>query len=143
MIKNRVRNSLHAFTRFLNSLQRSGKASNLKRLHRRGETIESFLIREGTIADIPKLAALHVRAWNETYWLVRKTPTYEVREWQWTEQFKDNSGRWFVFVVQDKNGELVGFAKGKTYHHDDLPQFGGYGWSDLQKLAPLCLGEKV
>jgi len=42
-------------------------------------------------------------------------------------------GSWFCFVVENRKGELVGFAKGKTYNHSDLPDFSG----ELNKIYLL------
>jgi ribosomal protein S18 acetylase RimI-like enzyme len=93
----------------------------------------SLHIREATAADIPALADLHVRTWNATYPDVQKTPTYEIRERQWRESFAVTDGSWFCFVVEGPDGELVGFAKGKRYDHQDLPEFAG----ELNKIYLL------
>jgi ribosomal protein S18 acetylase RimI-like enzyme len=85
----------------------------------------SLIIREATTADIPALADLHVKTWNATYPEVLKKPTYEIRERQWHEAFEVTDGSWFCFVVEGRNGELVGFAKGTPYDHRDLPDFAG------------------
>ena len=114
-------------------LPRPSKAANLRRLHKRGEKAESFIIREAVAADIPALAALHVKTWAQTYWLTLRPPTYRIREWQWKEQFKKNDGSWFCFVIENSKGQLIGFAKGKSYSHSDLPDFSG----ELNKIYIL------
>ena len=119
--------------RFIMGLKRPSKAKNLRGLSKRGETVESFTIREATSADVPALAALHVKTWSETYWTVVFPPTVQIREYQWRQQFQVTDGSWFCYVVQSRNGELVGFAKGKTYSHDDLPEFSG----ELNKIYLL------
>ena len=48
-------------------------------------------------------------------------------------QFNINDGSWFCFVVENKNGELIGFAKGQKYNHSDLPMFDG----ELNKIYLL------
>jgi ribosomal protein S18 acetylase RimI-like enzyme len=85
----------------------------------------SLIIREATAADIPALAALHVKTWNATYPDVEKKPTYEIRERQWRQAFAVTDGSVFSFVVEGPNGVLVGFAKGTPYSHPDLPDFAG------------------
>jgi ribosomal protein S18 acetylase RimI-like enzyme len=90
-------------------------------------------IREATAADIPALADLHVRTWNATYPKVEKKPTVEIRERQWRQAFEVTDGSWFCFVVEDRNGALVGFAKGIPYSHPDLPDFAG----ELSKIYLL------
>jgi ribosomal protein S18 acetylase RimI-like enzyme len=90
----------------------------------------SLIIREATSADVPALADLHVRTFNETH---GPGPTYEIRERQWREAFEVTDGSWFCFVVEGRNGELVGFAKGVPYDHSDHPDFDG----ELNKIYVL------
>ena len=122
-----------SFHRFVMGLKRPSKQTNIRLLKERRETLSSFKIREACIEDVSALAALHVKTWNETYWTTLVRPTFRVREYQWHQQFKVKDGSWFCLVVENKNGELVGFAKGKTYNHSDLPEFSG----ELNKLYLL------
>ena len=121
------------FRRFIMDLPRPSKAANFRRLHRRGEKTESFIIREAIADDIPALAAVHVKTWAQTYWLTLRPPTYRIREWQWRQQFEKMDGSWFCFVIENSKKELIGFAKGKTYFHSDLPEFSG----ELNKIYIL------
>jgi GNAT superfamily N-acetyltransferase len=123
----------HAIGRFIMGLRRPSKTTNMRRLREWGETMESFTIREATEHDLPALAALHVQTWNDTYWTVRNPPTIEIREYQWREQFTVKDGSWFCYVVQNREGRLIGFAKGLLYNHADLPEFGG----ELSKIYLL------
>jgi len=91
------------------------------------------IIREATEKDIPALAALHVRAFHQTHAEVEQKPTYAVRERQWREAFTVTDGSRFCFVIESQNGELVGFAKGIPYDHEDLPDFAG----ELNKIYLL------
>jgi hypothetical protein len=59
-----------------------------------------------------------VKTWSDTYGSVVNPPTYQLRERQWREQFDRADGSWFCFVVENRDGLLVGFAKGKTYDID-------------------------
>jgi len=122
-----------AIKRFIMDLPRPSKAANIRRLRKRGEKAELFIIREATAADIPALSALHVKAWAQTYWTVLRPPTYSIREWQWKDQFKKIDGSWFCFVIENSKGQLIGFAKGKSYSHSDLPGFSG----ELNKIYLL------
>ena len=73
----------------------------------------SFQIRPATSQDIPALAKLHVKTFNETHRGGRDGgPSYELRERQWREAFMATDNSWFCFVVEDDTGELVGFAEG-------------------------------
>ena len=122
-----------SFRRFIMDLPRPSKAANMRRLHRLGERADSFIIREAIASDIPALAALHAKTWAQTYWLTLSPPSYRTRKWQWDEQFKKTDGSWFCFVIENSKRELIGFAKGKTYSHSDLPEFSG----ELNKIYIL------
>src|SRR5438045_2415886 len=88
--------------------------------------MKAEIIREATLADVPALARLHVRTFNETHAPVRMNgPTYEAREGQWRQAFLSTGRSWFCFVIENANGELIGFAKGQPYAHPDLPDFAG------------------
>jgi ribosomal protein S18 acetylase RimI-like enzyme len=131
--------------RFVMGLNRYSKASNMRRLQERGETVASITVREMTEEDIPALAALHVKTWADTYWLARNPPAYKTREYQWREQFKANDGSWFCYLAENKIGKLVGFARGQTYDHADLPDYSGelnkiYLLREYQRLG---LGKKL
>lgn len=136
---------LNTFLRVLRSLKRPSKRANTNRLHQRGETINTLIIREATTADISALAALHAKTWSDTYPRVVHPPTFRVREYQWKEQFKTNGGNWCCFVVENNKGRLVGFTKGIPYHSPDLPDFTGelskiYLLREYQRLG---LGSKL
>jgi GNAT superfamily N-acetyltransferase len=73
---------------------------------------KSFIIREATFADLPKLVNLHVVTWADTYPDVKKPPTFEIRERQWKEQFDKNDDSWFCLVIENDKGDLIGFSKG-------------------------------
>jgi ribosomal protein S18 acetylase RimI-like enzyme len=140
-----MKNSINSIHRFVMGLKRPSKQTNTRLLNERGETLSSFIIREARVEDISALATLHVKTWSETYWTTVFPPTYQVREYQWHQQFKVTDGSWFCFVVENKNKQLVGFAKGKTYNHSDLPEFSGELNKIylLRKYQRLGLGRKL
>jgi len=109
----RMKSIVIAIMRYLLNLKRPSKAANTRLLQQRGERLDSLLIREAVDGDLPALAALHVKTWIGTYLNVKHPPTYEIREYQWKEQFQVRDGSWFCFVIVNASGELVGFAKGK------------------------------
>jgi L-amino acid N-acyltransferase YncA len=115
--KSYVKNTLFAIVRKVNSWRRPSKAANQKRLQARGETIDTIRIRELGIEDIPALAAIHVKTWNETYARGNNGPPVQLRENQWKEKFRKKDDGWFVLGVENVNGEMIGFAVGQT--HDD------------------------
>jgi ribosomal protein S18 acetylase RimI-like enzyme len=121
-----INNFINALLRFRNSFRRPSKRTNTRLLNQRGESLDSFIIREATVQDIPALAALPVKTWSDTYPDVKKPPTFETREWQWRKAFfEENDGSWFCFVMENSQQQLIGFAKGKKYAHSDLPDFSG------------------
>jgi ribosomal protein S18 acetylase RimI-like enzyme len=97
---------------------------------------ESFIIREAVYNDRQALAELHVKTFNETH---GPGPSLEVRQWQWEKAFSEQEIDWFCFVIQDVNGNLVGFAKGQPYDHADLPEFSG----ELNKIYLLRKYQKL
>jgi len=110
-----------AIARLILGLPRPSKVANARRLRRLGEKVELFIIREATIADIPALSTLHVKTWGETYWNIKHPPTYEIREYQWKEQFKVTDGSWFCFVIENSHGQLIGFTRGRRRDDPDYP----------------------
>jgi len=134
-----MKNLILALHRFVMSLRRPSKQSNLALLSKNGERSSSFKIRDARAEDINALAALHVKTWRETYWTTLSPPIYEIRLRQWQQLFKENDGSWFCLVVENKNGDLVGFAKGNAYKHSDLPEFSG----ELNKIYLLRQYQRV
>ena len=93
----------------------------------------TFRLRLATAHDVPALAALHVRTFDETHRGGRPGgPSYELREQQWREAFVSEDGNWFCFVVEDDSGGLVAFAKGRP-HDGGVPGFAG----ELNKIYAL------
>lgn len=91
---------------------RPSRRRNLKRLNFRGEQAETFTIQEATSADIPLLARVHVKSWNDTYARIgTRGPRVEFREQQWREAFAKTDGSWFCLALTTAQGELIGFAK--------------------------------
>ena len=85
----------------------------------------TFTLRLAPEADVPRLAALHVRTFNETHRGGRPTgPSFELRERQWRERFDLQDGSWFCYVLDEDDGKLVGFAKGAP-HDGDSPESEG------------------
>lgn len=108
---------LIALVRRFAQRRRPTAVENSHRLAARGESIDALTIRAATPADVPALAALHVRTWHRTYadlTITRRirSPSFGIREAQWREAFTRQDGSWFCYVVARADGELVGFIKG-------------------------------
>jgi GNAT superfamily N-acetyltransferase len=127
----KLKNFITSFQRFLNGLKRPSKKTNLKKLVGRGESFDSFTFKDATKEDVPELGKLHAITWAETY---SGAANIQLRQYQWQKTFaEENDGSWFCILAVDKNKKLVGFAKGKTYKHSDLPGFSG----ELNKIYLL------
>ena len=138
-----MRNFVNSVLRFINGLKRPSGKTNLRKLHERGETLDSFTFRDATEKDIPELGKLHAVTWAETY--NAKNPNIQLRQYQWQKAFtEENDGSWFCILVESKNNGLVGFAKGKI-NKDDYAQLHGdlnkiFLLSDYQRMG---LGKKL
>lgn len=139
-----MKNFVNSIVRFLNSLKRPSKQTNLRKLKERGENPDSFIFRDATEADIPELGKLHAITWAETY--NATNPNIELRQYQWRKAFtEENDGSWFCVVVVNKKDNLVGFAKGIINKDDNSSQLHGdlnkiYLLKDYQRIG---LGKKL
>lgn len=101
----------------------------LRRPSRRGECLEPIALRDAVPDDIPALAALHVRTWNDTYAPLMKGPSAAIREQQWREAFANPQG-WFCYVLVGPDGAPIGFTKGIFRPDHEIP-------AELNKLFLL------
>ena len=139
----KLKNFITSIQRYLKSLKRPSKKTNLQKLHERGETVHSFTFRDATENDTHELGKLHAITWAQTY---SGKPNIKLRQYQWDKAFKEeNDGSWFCILVADTNNKLVGFAKGiisnnesSSEQHGDLNKI--YLLSDYQRLG---LGKKL
>jgi len=139
----KLKNFITSTQRLLNGLKRPSKQTNLKKLRERGETPDSFILRDATENDIPELGKLHAITWAQTY---NDKPNIKLRQYQWDKAFKEeNNGSWFCILVVDKNNKPVGFAKGIINKNEKSSEQNGdlnkiYLLSDYQRLG---LGKKL
>lgn len=75
-----------------------------------------MLIRKANIYDISDIAKVHVEAWNTTYDRIMSEEylegfTFERRKKFWLKFINDGKS---VYVVEEKSGEIVGFAVPKV-----------------------------
>jgi GNAT superfamily N-acetyltransferase len=115
-----VKARLADIKRVITARSRPKAAVNAKRLLQRGESLDSIIVRDAVVADIPALAELHVETWNATY-RTSRGPSVVTRARQWTERFHEKPRLNFVVVLEDRNGRLVGFAAGAP----DYGEFAG------------------
>ena len=126
--------------RFINALKRPGPKRNRQLLEQRGGHIDSFSIREATSDDVPALAVLHVATWNDTYRVRKGGPSVQLREHQWREKFSKKDDSWFVLLMQDASGKLVGFINGNRFGDGRPGQYAGeinkiYLLRDYQRIG--------
>lgn len=103
-----------------------------------------FTFREANLADLEALVKLHVASWNATYPHYFPKPTPELRKKQWEKAYLDKEGNWFCYVVENSNGEIIGFATGNDFEHEDLPFKGQLNKIHFyQSYHRLGLGRKL
>jgi ribosomal protein S18 acetylase RimI-like enzyme len=113
-LRDRLKPRLSEFLRWINARTRPSKATNARKLHERGESLDSIIFRDAIADDIPALAELHVTTWNATYNTTRG-PTIATRTWQWQQVFAKENRRDFVLVLEDRNGRMIGFTWGRPH----------------------------
>jgi L-amino acid N-acyltransferase YncA len=127
------KNLWNSVLRYISALKLPSKKTNTRLLKERGEDLSAFIIREASIDDVPALAVLHAQTWAEIYWTTLNPPTAELRLKQWLQLFSEKDESWFCLLIQNADGKLVGFAKGQSYEHEDLPYYSG----ELNKIYLL------
>lgn len=108
----RLKPRLASLQRWLTSRTRPNGEANARKMRERGESLDSVIFRDATVADIPALAELHVTTWNATY-NTSRGPSVATRTWQWNEVFAKPDRRDFVLVLENRDGQLIGFTWGK------------------------------
>lgn len=76
-----------------------------------------MLIREASMKDVKGIAKVHVDSWKSTYKGIvpesyLNTLVYEEREKLWESAFADGREPECLFVAEDNEGNIVGFASG-------------------------------
>ncbi|MFL0270092.1 GNAT family N-acetyltransferase [Candidatus Clostridium radicumherbarum] len=77
-----------------------------------------MIIREATINDVDGIAKVHIDTWNTTYCNFiseeyLKSRTYEEQARKWNNRvFNNTDTKEFIYVVENDDGEIVGFASG-------------------------------
>ena len=140
-----IKNNFSAVLRFLNGLKRPSPQTNLNKLQKNNEILESFTIREVKLTEIAVLSELHVKAWNETYPGGGKKPTVALRESQWHTVFNRDDNSWFCLFLVTGDNKPVGFLYGTKYDRPDIFPFDGQVSKIyiLQRYIRLGLGRKL
>jgi GNAT superfamily N-acetyltransferase len=97
------------------------------------EDAAAYVIRPLVPEDVPELAALHVKTFQETHGGMVTPANLRIREGQWRSLFDRDSATWFCFVVENAQAELIGFAKGIRHDDEGYSEYGG----ELNKLYLL------
>jgi ribosomal protein S18 acetylase RimI-like enzyme len=100
---------------------------------------EPFWVRTATPADVPRIAALQLRAWQETYGAlvpqaVIDSFSVQRRAEQWQRHLVSEDDLARLELVEDAAGRLVGFGATAA------PQEGALGW-DAELVALYLLDE--
>jgi ribosomal protein S18 acetylase RimI-like enzyme len=92
------------------------------------DPITNVVLRDASAADIPSLAALHVRAFRQTH---GGGPDVPLREQQWRSKFA--SGQLLFCILLEREGDLIGFASGQPHDSPELNEYRG----ELNKIYLL------
>ena len=76
-----------------------------------------MIIREAKMTDTASIAKVHIDSWRTTYVGIVSQDyllslSYEQRMNAWQAMLSDPSSLWFYYVVEDDNGNVIGFANG-------------------------------
>jgi L-amino acid N-acyltransferase YncA len=103
-------------------------------MHKNGETLSSFLIREAVVKDTEDLVTLHIQTWYETYSNSKHKLSRDYIHRHWKEFFSRTNEGWFCYVIENTHThQLIGYAKAKPYSSGDLPDYAG----ELNKIYLL------
>ncbi|WP_309353596.1 GNAT family N-acetyltransferase [Clostridium acetobutylicum] len=78
-----------------------------------------IIIREAKIKDVNNIAKVHVDTWNTTYsdFIPKEELKCRTYEWQankWMDRMFNNITKEFMYVAENSQGEIIGFASGET-----------------------------
>jgi L-amino acid N-acyltransferase YncA len=87
-------------------------------------------IRKAVLLDVNGIAKVHVDCWKSTYANIVPNEyisklTYEKREKLWEQVIQNGN----VFVAEDENGQIVGFADGGKERTGDYKEYPGEMYS--------------
>ncbi|MBA4850665.1 GNAT family N-acetyltransferase [Emticicia sp. BO119] len=129
-----MKNFTNSVLRFLLGLKRPSSSANKSLLHKNGETLSSFIIREAVAKDLEDLVTLYIQTWYETYGSSKHKLSRDYIHRHWKEFFSRTNEGWFCFVIENiRTHQLIGYAKAKPYSSGDLPDYAG----ELNKIYVL------
>lgn len=88
-----------------------------------------MIIHEAILTDAPGIARVHIDTWRSTYRGIVPDEflanlSYEARERTWTTAITHADDSNFVYVAEDEQGQIMGFASGGTSQSGD-PNYPG------------------
>jgi GNAT superfamily N-acetyltransferase len=111
-----------------------------------GKGMAAMIIRKADSKDIPGIAKVHVDSWRTTYkGIVPNTfldsLSYENREQIWKRGIKESH----VYIAEDEDGQIVGFATGGKERTGKYEAFKGelYAIYLLEEQQGKGLGQKL
>jgi len=92
-----------------------------------------MVIREAKAIDATSIARVDVDSWQTTYTGIvpqdyLNSRSYEQRTSVWQTRISDSTKlwpRWFVYVAEDDDGSIIGFAGKGRFHSSRFPQCAG------------------
>ncbi len=107
------------------------------------------MIRQATTADAPGIARVHVDSWRTTYRGIAPDDylaslSYEEREDMWSRALTNPDNPSFVYVAEDEQEGIVGFAMGgPTRPEDDVYKGELYAIYLLQAYQRQGMGRRL
>ncbi|RKL64746.1 GNAT family N-acetyltransferase [Salipaludibacillus neizhouensis] len=106
-----------------------------------------FNIRISTLEDMPSIAKVHVESWRTTYKGIVDSQFIENLTYEWSEKRHLNvlsNKDMFIYVVEDKQGNIIGFTSGGPERTND-PLYDGelHAIYLLDEYQGLGLGRKL
>jgi GNAT superfamily N-acetyltransferase len=124
---------IYDILRRIANLRRNSRAKSLRTLKKK-RRVARLIYHKGSYGR--RYSATRRRAcegMGRSLFTVKNPPTIQTREWQWHEIFRTKDDSWFCCVAENKDGKIIGFAKGKTYQSRELPSYSG----ELNKIYLL------
>ena len=97
-----------AVLRFLHEVRAPSAEANLRRLQRRGENLDTIVLRDASLSDVPEVARIHVAAFRSAH--RGRGPSESTRAAQWESKFRNATPETFCLVAELEGRGLIGFV---------------------------------
>ncbi len=123
-----MRSARVAVLRFLHEVRAPSAEANLRRLRRRGESLDTITLRDAGLSDVSEVARVHVAAFRSAHG--GRGPAESIRAAQWESKLRNATPETFCLVAEQNGRGLIGFAH---CHSADFREYEG----QLEKIYLL------